>query len=169
MYTIKDLAEGRVAVINDGDLKDLEKVLRKAFPNDKGGVGGSCKYYFAVGEEWDFNNKVSMSIQSVKDFLKQIEEELWTPKRGDKVLVSFTGEEGYYLERIFVAEIKNALHPYIIVNENFKEKFIKGEPFDTFNTSHIKPIPTPQPQTEVTMDEIAEKFNIKVENLKIVK
>lgn len=40
MYTIKDLAEGRVAVINDGDWNDLEKVLRKAFPKDKGYIGG---------------------------------------------------------------------------------------------------------------------------------
>lgn len=173
MYTIKDLVEGRVCVSNDGTLEELKKVLRKAFPYYEYPIEGVNRYYFKAtfGEYWTSGDKPYYShtpTQSVKDFLKQIEEP-WVPKRGDRVLASWDCVDNVYNERIFVTEIKNGIRPYVLVSCGDEENFKSGLPFDVIQARHIKPIPTPQPQTELTMDEIAEKFGIDVNNLKIVK
>lgn len=44
-WTIADLSEGRVVVINDSCLKQLSTVLAKAFPLDKYQTKGTCKLY----------------------------------------------------------------------------------------------------------------------------
>lgn len=170
MYTIKDLVEGRVAVINDGTLEELEKILKAAFPNDPITPSGCHKYYFKntythkfwLSAEWVMN----MNTQSVKDFLKQIEEP-WIPKRGDRVLVS--GNDGIERERIFLTKIEGSKYPYVVVNKYQEDRFENGESFDTISYQNMKPLSTSQPQTELTMEEIAEKFGIDVNNLKIVK
>ena len=50
-YTIKDLREGKCAVINDGTLEQLQDVLKKAFPNDVSIPEGGAYYYGK--EEYD--------------------------------------------------------------------------------------------------------------------
>lgn len=171
MYTINDLAEGRVAVINDGTQEEIKTVLKKAFPKDPYNERISSKFQWAQHFDGMWNSsldKPNLPVQSVKDFLKQIEEP-WIPKRGDRVLGCFEGSEDIYCERIFVTEIENATYPFVLVQWPDEDKFVNGEKFDILNVKHIKPIPTPQPQTELTMEEIAEKFDIDVNNLKIVK
>lgn len=126
-------------------------------------MGGNCKYYFADDEEWAFSDTVSIPIQSVKDFLKQIEEP-WIPKRGDRVLVkSF---DGRWVERIFITLIEDCEEPYVVVCYGEECNFYEGLAVKCVLYKEAKPI---QPQTELTMDEIAEKFGIDVNNLKIVK
>ena len=73
MYTIKDLAEGRCAVINDGALEELREVLRMAFPEDEDKPGKSEFYYRNddFHSEWQGDMlKPNLPTQSVKDFLK---------------------------------------------------------------------------------------------------
>lgn len=78
VYTIKDLSEGRVAVINDGTRKELGTVLKEAFPEDKSGVNGGDKYYFRFSNKssfWRGNDKTDLPTQSVKEFYKQLKTE----------------------------------------------------------------------------------------------
>lgn len=167
MYTIKDLAEGRVAVINDGTLEELQKVIKEAFPNDISIPTGVSRYYFQSLQDttkWASTDSFCIKpTQSVKDFLKPIEEP-WVPKRGDKILVK--GFDGRWVERIFITLIENCEEPYVVVSYGDERNFYEGLAVKAVLYKEAKPI---RPQTELTMEEIAEKFGIDVNNLKIVK
>lgn len=47
-FTIKDWAEGRCAVKNDGTVEELNKVLKAAFPVKNQSAIGSCDIYFKI-------------------------------------------------------------------------------------------------------------------------
>ena len=68
------------------------------------------------------------------------ENEIFTPKRGDKVLVWDIDEENA-VERIFLTEIKGAYNPYICVAGGCKKEFFNGEKFNIVYFNNIKPIP----------------------------
>ena len=74
MYTIQDLREGKCAVINDGTLDELKKVMRLAFPDDPGPILGTLRYYFPYKQGMNVkgggNQDTDLPKQSVKDFLK---------------------------------------------------------------------------------------------------
>ena len=76
-YTIKDLSEGRCAVINDGTLEDLDRVLKLAFPQDPNKVVGACKFYFSIiSTRWsatDDYDYLNLPTQSVKLFLEELD------------------------------------------------------------------------------------------------
>ena len=69
---IKKLRKGTIAVVNDGTLDELNKVLRYAFPNDVPSSKGYCKYYFVSEDKnyWSFNDTTDLPLHSVKEFLK---------------------------------------------------------------------------------------------------
>ena len=73
-YTIKDLREGKCAVKNDGTFKELEKVLKLAFPNI-GVIGGGSNYYYCdntCNKGWDWGESSNgLPFCSVKDFLTE--------------------------------------------------------------------------------------------------
>jgi hypothetical protein len=83
VYTIKDLAEGRVTVINDGTPEDVYRVVSTAFPRDethfdefKRGYS-NCKFFHQMINylnEWTDAKTTSLPTQSVKVFIKEIEE-----------------------------------------------------------------------------------------------
>jgi hypothetical protein len=73
-YTIQDLANRECAVINDGTLEELKKVLSLAFPEDKGTkkLVGMYKFYYKdkfILKEWSCHSSTDLPTQSVKDFL----------------------------------------------------------------------------------------------------
>lgn len=73
-FTIADLRNGKVAVINDGTLEELREVLRLAFPIDRATVEGWDKYYYALDNKGIWTSeieKTTLPTQSVKDFLKK--------------------------------------------------------------------------------------------------
>jgi len=73
-YTIDDLTNGKCAVINDGTLEELQKVLKLAFPIDRSPVEGCDKYYFALDNKGIWTSvfeHINLPTQSVKDFLKK--------------------------------------------------------------------------------------------------
>jgi hypothetical protein len=75
-YTINDLREGRVAVINDGTVEELRKVLKHAFSNDHFKPDGTYQFYIVDPDEdgvWDCADKVTTPTQSVKVFIEEIE------------------------------------------------------------------------------------------------
>lgn len=72
MYTIEDLREGKVAVVNDGTPEELNEIL-----NWENKVVGVCKYYWnnnGMGVSSDSEPDIPIPTQSVKDFLNQEEE-----------------------------------------------------------------------------------------------
>lgn len=77
-FTIKDLAEGRVAVKHDGKSEAiLRKVMRLAFPADKLEPSGDYKYYFAdidplYNGDWYFSDKLpKIPVQRAVEFIKK--------------------------------------------------------------------------------------------------
>ena len=75
MYTIEDLKNGKCAVINDGTVVELNKVLsRVKWPFY---ASGTEKYYWRSSDrkvECD-STKPPIPTQSVKDFIKQLDKE----------------------------------------------------------------------------------------------
>jgi hypothetical protein len=77
---IKQLKEGKIAVHNDGTLKELTEVLRYAFPKDGWSITGANKYYISHGNtHWILTNETDLPSYSVKEFLK--EEEFILPEK----------------------------------------------------------------------------------------
>jgi hypothetical protein len=82
-YTIQDLANGKCAVINDGTLEELTKVLSLAFPEDEDTeiMKGTYKFYSinkSIPKEWSCSDSIYLPTQSVKYFLsKEINYEVY--------------------------------------------------------------------------------------------
>ena len=68
------------------------------------------------------------------------ENEIFKPKRGDRVMVWDIDEENA-VERIFLTEIKGAYSPYICVAGGCQKKFLNGEKFNVVYFNNMKPIP----------------------------
>lgn len=76
-YTIKDLAEGKCTVKNDGTLDELNKVLKLAFPADPSAPYGAYVYYSIGSSNRDIfigSDSIDLPTQSVKDFLNTDEQ-----------------------------------------------------------------------------------------------
>ena len=159
-FTIKDLAEGRCAVKNDGTVEELNKVLRAAFPKDVQSSGDwiyYAKHYYS--NRWESFTRIEIPVQSVKDFLEELE----LPKllkRGDRILVSIDGH--YWEKSIFLTYIEDAKDPIICVAKDDEELFKHGDKFGICEWPNWKPIP----ELEVTLEDVAKKF--KVDRIKIV-
>lgn len=162
-YTIEDLKNRKCAVINDGTLEQLKKVLKLAFPTDTHLVRGLNKIYFASTINyglWTGNNNTNRSelpLQSVKDFLK--EEIKW----GDNV-EAFGNTDLYYIGE----------HPLqkgscILVNKSDSDTIYKTDwRIVVASSDRIKKIKEKE-ILELTMEEIAEKFNKSVDEIRIKK
>lgn len=82
-YTIKDLAEGKIAIrYISGNIELLQKVLRLAFPNSKIRAQGNARYYFKYHntDSWIANNNNidTMICVDLEDII--IEEEKSFPR-----------------------------------------------------------------------------------------
>lgn len=163
-FTIKDLAEGRCAVKNDGTVEELNKVLRAAFPGCEESTGHwiyYAKHYYS--NNWASFTRIEIPFQSVKDFLEELESPK-LPKRGDRILVWNTCTN-CWLERIFITYIKGAKHPVVCVTDIYEEEFNSGESFCTTAWDKWKPIHEKK-VLEVTLEDVAKQF--KVDEVKIV-
>lgn len=69
-YTIKDITEGNVNVINDGTLEQLREVLKKAFP--EGPIpNGSWKYYVKSNYNGDWGGLMMIKVTVMINHLFQ--------------------------------------------------------------------------------------------------
>lgn len=164
-YTIKDLAEGKCTVKNDGTVKELNKVLKAAFPDVSQAVGNAI-YYFKnaySSKAWTEGMESPGPVQSVKEFLEELEKPK-LPKRGDRILVQDYDEKSW-IERIFITYIEGANNPVVCVAGYCEKEFNSGEPFDVNTWSEWKPIPEKE-VLEVTLEDVAKQF--KVDEVRIV-
>ena len=124
--------------------------------------GDSYRYYGVI--DGVFDNYSETFVNDLGAEIITLPEPEWKPKRGDRVLV--WDNEGDERERIFITQIEGDIYPYVAVNFLLEGNFIRGEKFTTVGWKNMKPIPQVK---EVTMQEIAEKFGVEVEQLKIKK
>ena len=122
--------------------------------------GLSRRYYGVIND--CFYNYTIHEVRGLGAEIITLPDPEWKPKRGDKVLV--WENEGDEREAIFIAEIEGAKYPVITVAYGYEEDFKDGKTFDIAGWSYMKPY-----KKEVTMQEIAEKFGVDVEQLKIKK
>lgn len=70
-FTIKDLAEGRCAVKNDGTVEELNKVLKAAFPVKNQPAIGSSDIYFKInGGFWTGGCDTKFPVQIGEAFIE---------------------------------------------------------------------------------------------------
>lgn len=126
MYTIEDLKNGKCAVINDGTVEELNKVLALIkWPFE---ASGSEKYYWKESES---DSSCSMKepnlpTQSVKDFIKQLDIAL------SGVIKFDNNKENNNFEEEFTFSEDDLLsdfpyHPYVLdqgIQERCRERHI---------------------------------------------
>lgn len=93
--------------------------------------------------------------------LKHIVEE--HPQRGDEVLV-WDDDERKAVKRIFITYIEGSECPVIIVSKYDEVNFKKGNLFSIDAYKNYKPIPQ---KTKLTLQQIADKFGIDVNDLEV--
>lgn len=95
------------------------------------------------------------------------EEDYWIEPKGRRMLVR-NGHEDWINERIVLVKLSskvNGCH-YIAVVDGDENKFKNGEEYKVTSWMYAKPIPE---TIELTLDQIAEKFNTTVDKIKIKK
>ena len=164
---IKKLRKGTIAVVNDGTLEELRKVLRYAFPKDMTNLQGVLKYYYKrpYHDEWMGIDNTHLPTHSVKEFLKPENEYPKVMKVSNKPIET-------------LEEFKNANTRVVFMEKC--GKFIAWLHVDTIEKSENVTSTTawnyavdldwqPEEETEplkLTMEQIAEKFN--AEKIEIV-
>jgi hypothetical protein len=89
----------------------------------------------------------------------------WQPKRGDRVLVWDNSEEP--LNAIYLETVIGCTQPFLVVDDESEESFLKGNEFDFVTYKHMKPLPIEQ-QTEDKVEvasEIYAEQNAKDDNI----
>jgi hypothetical protein len=122
---------------------------------------GNTYIYYGVINGW-FSN------YTYQDVLKNNAEIIELPyefERGERVLVRDRDDSEWY-ESIFITKIDGAVYPYIVVASDYKDNFINGKEFVTSEYKQCKKLAT---EKELTMQEIADKFGININDLKIKK
>jgi hypothetical protein len=66
----------------------------------------------------------------------------WQPKRGDRVLVWENSEEP--LNAIYLETVIGCTQPFLVVDDESEESFLKGNEFDFVTYKHMKPLPIEQ-------------------------
>lgn len=165
MYTIEDLKNGKCAVENNGTLKELQKVLKLAFPMYGEDARGSAHYYLQMKNEpfkwdcYDSPTSVKVPIQSVKDFLPP------DFKRGDIVMVRDNDTQSW-INRIYLTTIPELGYPHICVEGGQEEKYKAGTCKVTTNWRYIQKLEE-EKIVELTLKEVSEKLGVPINLLRI--
>lgn len=94
---------------------------------------------------------------------KAVKHLVFEPKRGEEVLVSDGGI--FWQKTIFLTEIEGAVNPYFTVEPLHEQEFLNGKFFHVVDWKYMKPIPK---KIKITKRQIADKFDIDLNNLEIV-
>jgi hypothetical protein len=115
--------------------------------------------------KWDFDNffqfytisnnlfggsvdKSDYSELTTEQFVQMFDkkETEWQPKRGDRVLVWDNSEEP--LNAIYLETVIGCTQPFLVVDAESEEDFLKGNEFDFVTYKHMKPLPIEQPKKD---------------------
>lgn len=78
IYTIQDLKDGKVAVVNDGTVDELDSIIKVSF-NSTQMLVGERRFYMKHShgiKYWNSHDTTDLPTQSVKDFLVQLPKEI---------------------------------------------------------------------------------------------
>lgn len=154
----------------------MKKLATKLTPAIKAWIKEEFKSYFYNGDSEEsffhfpnctgcngFKEHDHLSFEIEKDYTLVSEQEFLNefntkkPKRGDLVLVR--DRNGYqWIERIFLAEIVGANHPYLVVSHGTEEEFKNNEPFNHTMYKQMK-FPTLEKITIEEANDILKQFN----------
>jgi hypothetical protein len=148
--TIENLRNGLCAVRNDGTLEELNRVMKLAFNQD--GFVAPYKFYWK-GFCKDYTILPSFSV---KEFLQ--------PEFPRVMMVGNCRNIGSWLKRLVYGKIGNWWYAYS--NIDSINELTDDVPLNPWKyAEEIEEEPT----LELTLDQIAEKFNVSVDKLKIKK
>jgi hypothetical protein len=155
---IKKLANGEIAVKNDGTLEELRQVIIEAFPKDKANETfiGLLSYYFKnlkSSNEWTGGKTTKFRPYSVKDFFIKELPEKWCIKYSEEVGNFFNqkANTNCYINASFQ---KGFLHRYNITNEDILKGTNQGR---SFYEAYIR-----KGYTEITIEQFREITNTNV-------
>jgi len=162
-YTIEDASKGEVSIKNDGTYEQITVLLSLAFPNDRFRFFptqdiATAKFFSAspnLAGRYFHSYETDLPTQSVKDFLTPE----WKPERGEMVSIGGLGN------RIFLAEIKGSIHPYIAVDSGDEDRYYNGCTFRTIGYTEIKQIETPEPKQERSIETIEVNVTLNGQNI----
>jgi hypothetical protein len=87
-----------------------------------------------------FHYPADLVIEQLEKQKTEIENEIFKPKRGDRVLV-WDNDKEYAEERIFLTEIEGAVNSYVCVVGTDEKLFEEGKTFQIYVWRHIKLLP----------------------------
>ena len=168
-FSIKDLAEGRCAVINDSSIANLYAVLTTAFPFCEYPVDGNALFYYMSDKNknhWGAsNNKPNIPVQSIKDFIVEIiKQDEFIPKFGDKVLASDNGRNWTVAK--FITHTDDKEYKYAVIDwceECKNNNIIYSNTYTLAFFKYIKPF-----KIQISMNEIAEWKQCDINDIEIV-
>lgn len=103
---------------------------------------------------------------------KEHEDDFWIDSKGRRMLVwdeDVLGEENAK-EALVIAKLPgNPMRPYVSVSGYDEHNYKKGFYYVPHAYQYAKPIPAKEETVELTLDQIADKFGISVDRLKIKK
>jgi hypothetical protein len=140
------------------DFKDYDLTGFKKVPCQFSGI--DCVLIYPDDITIKFNDNCRYAYP-LPEALKHIVDEL--PQRGDRILV-WNKSEKHPLPRIFLAYIEGAKLPVQVVCPIDVEEFKDGSPFATDKFKYYKTIPQ---KTKLTLQQIADKFGIDVNELEV--
>ena len=127
IFTIQDFVEGRCAILNDGNLEQLRKVLKVAFPKDKDVTAGKSLYYYrcpTVNKIWNSGDFTYLPIQSIKDFFETGIDRTITPEKAKEIIKIACKDWRLKLLKIWANNI--ALDENIEISEEFYSSMRKA-------------------------------------------
>lgn len=169
---IKDFPIEVVQKMVDEQVRQGNPADVSVFQDDKRQGRSSGGFYWEETTEghgfWD-------EVISLKNFdlffdkyPKKHEEDYWIDPKGRRMLV-WDHNENDAQERIVIAKLPNTHFPYIAVSITEEDIFLEGKKHDPVIFKHAKPIPEKEEAVELTLEQIAGKFGISLDRLKIKK
>lgn len=166
MTNVEKVEAGQLAIVND-DKKALRKCLIFIWPNDTNADADNYKekYYtrWESSAEWMMyseNEKPNLPTILATELLKEIEAPVFSPKRGQLVLMKNTGG---WDKRIYLTTIEGSAYPFVSVAKHDTDEFLEGRPFSTFGFKEMKPIE----RTKLTKAEIANRLGLDINEFDI--
>lgn len=163
---VQRMVDEQVSQGNPADVSVFQQFVLA--DDDKGGF-----FWVKTTDGEDFWHKViaNKNFDLFFDkYPKEHEDDFWIDPKGRRMLV-WDGDERLAKERLVIAKLpSNCCHPYIVIDKIQENIFLEGHQwYSTSRYKNAKPIPEKEEAVELTLEQIAEKFSISVDKLKIKK
>lgn len=164
-FTIEDLRDRKCVLLNDGTKKQLEMVLKEAFPIDKTKISDNLykrtKYFESRGVRMDWIPLQSsyglLPIQSVKVFLEEIEGKKQPKSEYPKVMwVNNDDDISKACKRVVFAEKKGVYISWVNA-DNLEDAEFK---LFTFTWKYAWELSEREYTIKMTIQEIKDKLNL---------